>query len=516
MSSKLNFDQISHRNLMNMGNLYEKKGNEEKIHYYYNQAIQKYQNKEAMFRLGQYYYLKKIPDKAITYLEMAIEHNHVKAMVLMGLYHKQNKDYDNAIKYYVLATEFKNPIAYYALGALYHKFKNYSLMLAYYELAGHYGNSDALVELGLYYKKKKNDELTKKYLLLAVKKNNVDAMFELANFYKKKKQMDLYTKYLWYAVYCRDGEVSAMIELGDYYKMAGNYKKMEIYYRMAIKKKSAEAMYELGDYYYEPFGDRSKNERALYYFSLCLDTDETYINAYWMAGKVCLEMGLVRTAEKFLLSGIKHNHEDCCYHYACDLCYKIKKDYPLAIEYAQLSIEKHNDPRSMILLGDYHKKNRNYKKMEGYYSLAIECNDPFDRNKKGYEKFGIYLEYIEKDFVKAQEYYEKSGDNELIKNINIQINNLALVTSKCNKIKNESCKICSDETNDCYQLQLCCKHNLCIGCISGILNRYLNFRCPYCRFELELENPEKYVRDDVSSIDHNYISGIYYENEIIS
>ena len=83
------------------------------MHYYYNQAIDKYGNKEAMFLLGQYYYHKNIPNKMKPYLLSAIERNYDKAMVLMGLYFKQNQDYENAIKYYRLATKYNNKTAYY-------------------------------------------------------------------------------------------------------------------------------------------------------------------------------------------------------------------------------------------------------------------------------------------------------------------------------------------------------------------------------------------------------------------
>jgi tetratricopeptide (TPR) repeat protein len=512
----LSFDKIKKINLINAGIMYEKKGNYEKMIKYYKEAIDKYKNVEAMYRLGKYYYLKKQFGKMLINLLMAIEKKDTKSMILLSNYSKEKDDIDNFIRYSDMAIELDDPNAMYLRGIYYLKQKKYDDMIKYWNLAVEKNYVNAMIELGHYFNSVKDYKNMEKYFLMAIQQNNSEAMYELGNYYEDSGNYEMMEKYFLLAAI--HGEVEAMLDLGSYY-----YKKKKLYravkfYNMAIVKKSAEAMYRMGTICYRPF---EKNKLALKYFLMCIKNDNIHSDAYWMAGIIYLENGILKKAEKMFLTGINLEHKDCYYYYSSILCYKIKKDFENAIKYALLSLDKFEDLRNCITLGDYNKKIKDYDKMKQYYLMCIENEN---ENKKDYEdynnknaineckdKLANYYEYIENDYEKANYYYTEKER----KKINLKIKNFQCVIEKCSKSENKECNICdnlNNVNNDIFQLN-CCSQDICKKCMCGILNSYTHFRCPYCRKETELENNEN-NHYETQSDDRNYINGIYYEDDI--
>lgn len=105
---------------------------------YYSVAIEKYNNSEAMVRLGRDYYFCGKYEKMKKYLSMAIKSNNASAMFWYGVYCKEINNIIEMEKYYLMALElgncvnsFENLLCYYnnlnrnilktvELGILYH------------------------------------------------------------------------------------------------------------------------------------------------------------------------------------------------------------------------------------------------------------------------------------------------------------------------------------------------------------------------------------------------------------
>jgi TPR repeat protein len=507
----LSFEKIHKKNLVSVGMMYEKKGEDEKMIEYYKEAIDKHNNAQAMYRLGKYYYLKKQFGQMLIYLLMAIKKKETRSMILLSNYCKEKGDIDNFMRYSDMAIEVGDPDAMYLRGIYYLRKKEYDKMLKYWNLAVEKNHTSAMIELGYYYKDIKDHKNMEKYFLLAIKKNNSEAMYELGNYYEEINNHEMMEKYFLLAAI--HGEIEAMLDLGSYYYYKKkNFYKTTKFYRMAISKKSAEAMYRMGLIHYTPF---EKNVFALKYFLMCIENDNTHSDAYWMVGMIYLENGILRKAEKMFLRGIELEHKDCYYHYSSILCYKIKKDFETAIKYALLSLDKFKDYRNCVTLGDYNKKIKNYDEMKKYYLMCIDNVNEKDSDiiNECKDKLGNHYEFIEKDYYKAIFYYTEKK----IENVNLKIKNYQFIIEKCNKLENNDCNICNicnicnNDNENIFKLN-CCDQILCKMCICGILNNYAHFRCPYCRKEIELENNE-YNHFETRSDDGNFINGIYYEDE---
>jgi TPR repeat protein len=502
---QITFEKIKEKNLMNIGILCEKNfnnkfnNNEEKMIKYYEEAINRYKNVEAMYRLGRYYYSKKKFGKMLIYLLMAINRKCTKSMVLLSNYCREKKEIDNFFKYSNMAIKLGNENAMFLRGIYHLKNKEYDEMIKYLNLAVEKNYVDAMIELAYYYREIKDIKNMKKYFLLAVANKSSEAMHELGNYYEEIKNYKLMEKYFLLASI--HGEIEAMLDLGSFYFLQKkNILKAIKFYKMAMAKNSAEAMYRMGTILYKPF---KKNNEALKYFLMCIDNDyfKKISEAYFMAGIIYLETGMIKEAEKMFLIGIDLENKDCYCYYASIICYKIKKDFEKAVKYAILSLDKFNDLRMCETLGDYYKKIKNYDEMKKYYLMDIGSKDC--RNK-----LGNYYEYIEKDFNEALIYYSEEEKE----NMNSKIKNYHHIIEKCKIINNDNCYICDNEYDEIFKLN-CCNQIICKKCICGILNRNLNFSCPYCRYTIEFQNT-KHNSFETESDDENFINGIYYQDEV--
>lgn len=62
----------------------------------------------------------------------------------------------------------------------------------------------------------------------------------------------------------RNGDVDAMIYIGQHYTAKKNYEEMKKYYMMAIKLNNSTAMNNFGAYYHTAKINYEKNEKILY------------------------------------------------------------------------------------------------------------------------------------------------------------------------------------------------------------------------------------------------------------
>jgi tetratricopeptide (TPR) repeat protein len=501
-----NYKTIKKKNLLNMALFYEKRGNYDKFIENCKEAIQKYNSTEAMYRLGCHFHLKKQFGQMLIYLLMAIKNNYTKAMVLLANYSRGKDDIDNFIKYTDMAINLNDTNAMFIRGLYYLKNKNYNNMKKYFLMAIENNNNhiDSMIELALFYKKQKDYNNMKKYLLLSIKnnknKNDCTALLELADYYEETKNYKFMEKYLLLSAI--HGNIDAMLNLANYfYKNKKLFKAINLY-KMAIKYKSDEAMYRLGMIYYVPF-DKIKNDISLKYLLMCINNNENYTDAYDITGLIYLQNGDLKNAEKYLKLGIKFNNENCYYYYSHILCFEIKKDYEKAYNIAKKAFDEFKDFRHCLVIGNYYFITKKYDDMKKYYHL---CLDKFKEKEKEKEKeidkdsiifelcsnkLGNYYEFIEKNLEKALEFYIKNKKTK----VQNKINNYKIIQNISNLINNNTCCICYDN-NLILSLDFCCKQNLCKICINGILNNNKNFKCPFCRFEIDFETNDYNKYDD--------------------
>ena len=175
--------------------------------------------------------------------------------------------------------------------------------------------------------------------------------------------------------------------------------------------------------------------------------------------------------------------------------YCINKNYPKAIEYYLMAIEKGNI-KAMNSLGFYYDKvENNYPEAAKYYMMAIEKGNSF-----AMKNLGNYYNFIEENYPKAIKYYimafRNNNNNALkhLKEITTPLKRYKLFTDNDidytepidkdiqfykNKLKNTSkltdCPVCLESKN-CVLLN-CFAHYICTDCYIELYNK----PCPVCR-----------------------------------
>jgi hypothetical protein len=179
-------------------------------------------------------------------------------------------------------------------------------------------------------------------------------------------------------------------------------------------------------------------------------------------------------------------------------------------------IDKANDGNicSMLFLGDYYKRKKEYCNMLKFYLFAIEIAD----NDIAKEKIGKYFEFIKNDYDQALIFYKKIDDNNNhVKRIEEKCYSLLEIAMENTIILNKKCKLCYNKNVDIYRLDTCCRQKICIRCVCGILNINTNFICPYCRNIIKIDNKKNILfidtDSDISEDDLHFINGIYYEDD---
>jgi hypothetical protein len=288
--------------------------------------------------------------------------------------------------------------------------------------------------------------------------------------------------------------VGAMYALAKIHENDRNYYEMKKYYLMAIDYDHADSYIELGSYY--EFTENNHEEATKYY----------------------------------KLSFEKFNCEYAL-EYLTEILFKSQK-YDELLEYEEIAInQKYYE--SIINIGDYYRKIKNYNKMLELYSIIEKSERPmtYDESKI---KIALHYQIIENDYEKASDNYNLVKDKDMaIKYISkfskiYFIYNYIISANKLISDLNECC-ICCTESKVAIELK-CCSQNICKYCVCGIINEKKNFVCPFCRQKMKkimyLTSDDSYdsydsdnndMYDNFSEhdeINNNFINGVYYEDEI--
>jgi hypothetical protein len=179
-------------------------------------------------------------------------------------------------------------------------------------------------------------------------------------------------------------------------------------------------------------------------------------------------------------------------------------------------IERANngDVDSMLYLGDYYRKNKEYDKMIKFYLFAIEVGNSIIAK----EKLEKYFEFVKNDYDQALIFYQKiSYKNHHTQRIEEKCSTLVEFGTDNKIILNKKCHLCCEKNVDIFRLDTCCKKKICIKCVSGIINKRADFTCPFCRKNYYFDNNKDLLYTDSDIDDHEYeshfIGGIYYEDE---
>lgn len=309
----------------------------------------------AMFQMGYYYRTIKRYDKMKKYYNMALfnrsdnycqHYNNTEERVFTdyGNYYWLINDYENSFHWYKKAAEYLEWDGFNGMASYYEKKGDYQNYQKYSILAIQHGSFLETSRLSKFYVLDNQQyvvtEYVDKFYNYLMSKPAHDTNFKLAKYYyltngisDKVNNLLTVTKTLPYA-----DVGDAFYDLGKFCGERHDYDSMEKCYLEACNYGSFEAMFSLGAYYYE-FGEIDK---ALLYFKMSADNGDT--------------------------SGILN----------CAICYKNKENYPVAIKYAELGLDK-KDMRALQVLGEIYGELEDYDMMETYFNMALEhdCYDVY-------------------------------------------------------------------------------------------------------------------------------------------
>lgn len=234
--------------MVKLGNYYHKSQNYQAMEKYYLMAIDLNCDK-AMYRLG-YYYKQSQDPKWKQYYLMAIASGHRRAMLELGEYYRTIEiNYSEMKKYLLMAIESDNKSAMYALAVYYRDIKqNQKKMVRYFEMNGDYF---AIMALANYYKHIGNYTDMKKYYILVYNKNNdnVTPLLNLAYYHRDTTQNYEKMKKYFSLAANKNNKVALYMLANHYHYIERNYPKAVEYYVMAIEQGHSLAITELAEYY---------------------------------------------------------------------------------------------------------------------------------------------------------------------------------------------------------------------------------------------------------------------------
>lgn len=126
-------------------------------------------------------------EKALDYLNKAIELGSIAALNTMGNYYRSINEVDKSLEYYLKASEYGYVYAYNNIGLIYEDKKDYDEAFKYFKISADLGNSWALNKVGEYYRNKK--DLKEAYIYYVnssecpISERNYYSFYNLAKYY---------------------------------------------------------------------------------------------------------------------------------------------------------------------------------------------------------------------------------------------------------------------------------------------------------------------------------------------
>jgi TPR repeat protein len=258
--------------------------------------------------------------------------------------------------------ESTDPQCLYYLGCYFYALGDIPNMISHLEKAASLSEPNSILLLGTYYDSvKKYKKMLHWYHIAADTHRLVPAMTSLGFYYKQKGNYDRMLKYYHAAI--EDGkDPTAMNSLGIYYDEIGDKKNMLKYYTMAAKAGHSGAYFNLGIY-----ADDNKDYKNM-------------IKYYTEAAKAGIHEAMNNLG----------------------IYYYNNKDYKNMLYYYHMAID-HQSSNAMNNLGVYYRDNKDYKNMLKYFLAAAELDHTLATFN-----LGKYYEEIEKNNLKAFEYYQRS------------------------------------------------------------------------------------------------------------
>lgn len=228
MAASLNHSKAMYK----LGMHFKTKKNNKLMKRYLKQSAQ-LGNADALIELHWYYYDIQKYNKAVEYLQMAIDLNNFVAVNLMGEYHQLiTGDTDEMLKHFNQAAEMGSTEAMVNLGEFYEQIGNFDKMKHFFEKAAGEGNSDGAYSLALYYDSIDDTENMVTYCCQAAYDDHAYAMRYLGEYYEGI-DMNLAIGYYKDAAY--NGDRGSMHRLAKHYAFNLSFIRMSKYCWKSLK-----------------------------------------------------------------------------------------------------------------------------------------------------------------------------------------------------------------------------------------------------------------------------------------
>jgi hypothetical protein len=283
---------------------------------------------------------------------------------------------------------------------------------------------EVLNTIGLYHMYKTKDlKVISKYFIEAFQKGYIPAIYNLGKCYEEYgndedeiSQEIMRRCYTCYKIAAKNGNIVAMIRLGELYYQDESYENMKTYYLMAIEKGDSNAMLKLADYYSD---EGMNNDEAKKYYLMAVEKGNTngmlsLANYYTNIEKNVNEM------KKYAFMAIRNNNGNAA-SFLGDyyLNSEDEKNTQLAKKFYLYGV-KLNNTFSMFALGNYYRDiEHNYVLMHYYYSNAhkkcIESGTKEDIEMAGdiYFNVGYYYYQIMNNYPAAVRCYLNASSYEI-------------------------------------------------------------------------------------------------------
>ena len=168
--------------MFNLGGLYQKRGNTEKMLKWYTKVIEKDGKNSAivMTNLGNYYDLEGQKDKMLEWYKKAAEKGSMEAMNNLGVYYSENNQEKEMLFWYKKALEKDENIrTLNNLASHYFKKGNLKEAEKWYKRSADKGSIESMNDLGVIYDSQKRYELAIKMFLKAAENGDEDAVLNI-------------------------------------------------------------------------------------------------------------------------------------------------------------------------------------------------------------------------------------------------------------------------------------------------------------------------------------------------
>lgn len=294
-------------------------------------------NKNVLYILGFYYATNKLYDKMEKYYLLADIKGHTDALMMLALEHPQSvKYYEMAIE------KYKNTNAMTKLAYIYKSKNNYDLMVKYFEMALKNGDRTGLSELARYHEYKKNYYYMIKYKLQMYNMANSvrdiqDYYYNVEHNSEKAYKLCIQSDSLYIFTY--ENFDTYYLRLAKHYFNKENYEAMKSAYIKLINNKSFEGMIEFASYYKDI---KYNYDKANKYYKMAIETLEKHYgyelqSIYLHTIFECyIKTNDIYYAKKYCFKGIKLNNSNNPSNITYETDYKFKsflKKYYTETEY---------------------------------------------------------------------------------------------------------------------------------------------------------------------------------------